>query len=72
MPIAAIIAWILANPQIVMQGAQVIVNMIKAVIAAWERHQQGELTDEQLQAAWTAEGIKVQDAIDAWNAAGQP
>lgn len=70
--IGIIISWILANPQIVSQGAQVIVNMVRAAIDAWERHQQGELTNEQLDAAWEAEGIKVKQAIDDWHAAGNP
>lgn len=68
--IGAIIAWILANPQILVAGEQAIVNAVKAAIALWERYQQGELTDAQLQAAWEAEGIRVQAAVDAWHAAG--
>lgn len=69
--IGAIIAWIVANPQVIVAGEQAIVNLVQAAIDLWNRHKQGELTDAQLQAAWEAEGIKVQAAIDAWNAAGR-
>jgi len=68
--IGAIIAWIVANPQVIAAGSQAIVNMVQAAIDLWNRHKQGELTDAQLQAAWEAEGIRVQAAIDAWRAAG--
>lgn len=70
MPIGAIIAWIVANPQVVVAGEQAIVNLVQAAIDAWNRHKQGELTDAELAAAWEAEGIRVQSAIDAWHAAG--
>lgn len=70
--IGAIIAWIVANPQVIIQGEQAIVNLVQAAIDAWNRHKQGELTDAQLTAAWEAEGIKVQKAIDDWNAWRHP
>lgn len=68
MSFVAILAWIAANPGVIIGGEQAVVNLVQAVIDAWNRHKQGELTDAQLQAAWEAEGIKVQAAIDAWNA----
>lgn len=68
--IGVIIAWIVANPQVIVAGEQAIVNMVQAAIDLWRRYQQKELTDEELLAAWEAEGIKVQSAIDAWHAAG--
>ena len=69
--IGAIIAWIVANPAVIAAGEQAIVNLVQAAIDLWNRHKQGELTDAELHAMWDAEGIKVQAAIDAWNAAGR-
>lgn len=70
MSFAAVIAWIAANPEIIAMGETAVVNMVQAVIDAWNRHKQGELTDAQLQAEWEACGVRVQAAIDAWNGAG--
>lgn len=72
--IAAIIAWIVAHPQETIDDAlaveKAVVSAVESAIALWKRFQAGEMTDVQLQAAWTAEGIKVQAANDAWIAAG--
>lgn len=69
MSIAAIIAWIVANPETIVAGEQAIVKAVEGAIALWKRFQAGELTDAQLQAAWDAEGIKVAAANAAWERA---
>ena len=45
-------------------------QIIKFVTAQMERHQKGELTDEELQAAWAKMGIGVTEANALWEAAG--
>lgn len=55
--ITAIISWIIANPGLVSQGEQVVVDAVKSAIAAWDSFNSGAMTTEQLQAAWTAAGV---------------
>lgn len=69
--IAAILAFILANPAIVTAGEAVIVSTVQAAIDAWNRFHSGALTLDQLQAEWAAMGIDVKAANDAWEAAGR-
>lgn len=69
--IAAVISWILANPQIIIAGEQAIVTAVQAAIDAWNRWHSGALTMEQLQAEWTAMGVDVSAANAAWEAAGK-
>ena len=70
MNIAAIIAWIATNPEVVAKGADAVVDMVNTAIAIFKRHQQGELTDAQLKAAWVAEGFDLAGAAAAADAAG--
>lgn len=55
--IAAVIAWIVANPDLIKQGEQVVVDAVKSAIAAWDSFNAGAMTPAQLQAAWTAAGV---------------
>ena len=68
---AAVVAWIIANPQIVLAGEQAVVSAVQAAIDAWNRWHSGALTPEQLQAEWVAMGVDVSAANAAWEAAGR-
>jgi hypothetical protein len=70
MNIAAIIAWIATNPEVIAKGADAVIGLVNTAIAIFKRHQQGQLTDEQLNAAWAAEGIDLAAAAAAADAAG--
>ena len=70
MNIAAIIAWIATNPEVVAKGADAVIDMVGTAISIFKRHQQGELSDEQLQAAWAAAGVDLAAATAAADAAG--
>jgi len=47
-----------------------VISMVNTAIAIFRRHQQGDLTDDQLRAAWEAEGINVAAAAAAADTAG--
>lgn len=68
--ITAVIAWLVANPQIVAGGEQVVVDAVKAAIAAWDSFNSGALTQDQLQAEWTAAGVDLAAVEAQANAAG--
>ncbi len=70
MTIAGVIAWIATNPEIVAKGADAVIGLVNTAIGIYQRHRQGELNDDQLKAAWTAEGINVAAAAAAADAAG--
>lgn len=67
--IGAIIAWVMANPAIIAAGTSAIKDVINLVTGAANLHAAGVLTDAQLAAVWTAVGVNVQDADDAWDKA---
>lgn len=69
--IGAVLAWIVANPAIVMAGEQAIVTAVQAAIDAWNRWHSGALTTEQLQEEWRLMGVDVSAANAAWEAAGR-
>lgn len=70
MTLAAIIAWIATNPAIIEQGADAVINLVNTAIGAFQRHQQGTITLDQLQAEWVAAGIPLKVIEDAATAAG--
>jgi len=67
--LGAIIAWVMANPAILAAGASAVQDVINLVTGAFNLHKAGVLTDEQLAAVWTAVGVDVQSADDAWDKA---
>lgn len=67
--LAAIIAWVMANPAIVSAGTEVVREVINLVTSAINLHKAGVLTDAQLAAIWAQVGVNVQQADDAWDAA---
>lgn len=68
--ITAVILWLVQNPQLVTQGEQVVVDAVKAAIAAWDSFNSGALTQDQLQAEWTAAGVDLAAVEAQANAAG--
>lgn len=67
--LGAIIAWVMANPAIIAAGTAAVKDVINLVTSAFNLHAAGVLTDDQLAAVWTAVGVDVQSADDAWAAA---
>lgn len=55
--IIAVVTWIVNNPETVAKGETYVAGLVSDAIAAWQRFQTGELTTDQLQAEWTANGI---------------
>lgn len=70
MNIAAVIAWIATNPEIVVQGANAVINLVNKAISIFQKHGSPEETTAQLQAEWEAEGIDVTAASEAADKAG--
>ena len=64
--ILAVIMWIVNNPQILLQGEQVVVALIQDAIKLWQSFQTKGQTEEQLLAGWTALGIDMQAVRDDW------
>lgn len=67
--IAAIITWILTNPQLIAAGEAAIQEAINFVTNAISLHKAGVLSDAQLAQVWAAMGINVTSAGAAWDAA---
>lgn len=65
--LGAIVAWVLANPAILAAGTAAVQDVINLVTGAANLHKAGVLTDDQLSAVWTAVGVDVQSADDAWD-----
>lgn len=55
--IVSVIAWLVANQDLVKQGEQVVVDAVQGAISAWNSFTSGAMTQDQLQAAWTAAGV---------------
>jgi hypothetical protein len=67
--IGAIIAMILANPQLIALGESAVAAAVKFITDAFNLHAQGVLTDAQLAAIWAAMGVNVAAADAKWDAA---
>jgi hypothetical protein len=67
--IGAIIAYLMANPQVValgINGAQSVISFLTGLFAL---HSAGVLTDAQLAQIWSSMGVDVQAANDHWEQA---
>ena len=68
--IVSVIAWLVANQDLVKQGEQVVVDAVQSAIATWNSFTSGALTVDQLQAEWTAAGIDLAAVEKQANDAG--
>lgn len=68
MPLAilSIIQWIIANPQVLLQGEQFVVGLVQDAIRIWQSFQSGNITHDELLAQWTALGVDIQAVRDDW------
>ena len=68
MPLAilSIIQWIIANPQVLLQGEQFVVGLVQDAIRIWQSFQKGDISHEELLAQWTALGVDIQAVRDDW------
>jgi hypothetical protein len=66
MSLAAVLAFILANPELILAGEQAIAGAVQAALDAYNRFNSGAITRDQLLEEWRAMGVNVQAANDHW------
>lgn len=69
MPLAilSVIQWIIANPQVLLQGEQFVVGLVQDAIRIWQSFQKGDVTHDELLAQWAALGVDIQAVRDDWH-----
>ncbi len=63
-----VLAWIIANPQIIAQGVDTALKMVDDVVGIYRRWQAGTMTEVERNEAWQAAGVDMQAVRDHWRA----
>ncbi len=64
--IGSIIAYLLANPQVLALGVDGVKSVVNFVTGLFALHAAGVLTDQQLADLWTSMGVDVASANKHW------